>query len=149
MGSKKLKAVAVARGKTSVIAKDKAKLSSLSHQMLDDFKKNPSYIWGTSTLYSGMHASGALPVKNLTTNLFAEHARFMGDNYRSRFEVVKRHPLLGLLSTPLLPELRHLLPLKTVLRGRDTHSHYAHREKALAAGLQQVFLISARVFRDR
>lgn len=91
MGSKRLKAVAVARGKTAVVAKDKARLATLSKKMLEDFRNTPGnkeqFNWGTSFLYSLLHQKGMLPVKNLTTSLFPEHAKFMGENYRSRFEL--------------------------------------------------------------
>jgi len=91
MGSKRLKAVAVARGKTAVLAKDKARLTALSKKMVEDFRSTPGnkeqFNWGTSFLYSMLHQRGMLPVKNLNTSIFPEHADFVGENYRSRFEL--------------------------------------------------------------
>jgi aldehyde:ferredoxin oxidoreductase len=94
MGSKHLKAVAVARGKAAVITEDKARLSTLAREMTEEFKKRPTYQWGTSFLYSVAKNTGILPVKNLTTDLFSEEdaKKFTGQYYRSRFELIKWNP---------------------------------------------------------
>lgn len=95
MGSKRLKAVAVARGKTVAVAKDKAKLSTLAKKMMEEFKETPNYDWGTSFLYAMAKKGGTLAVKNITTSHFPEYAEFTGQRYRSRFELVKRTPCLA------------------------------------------------------
>jgi aldehyde:ferredoxin oxidoreductase len=95
MGSKRLKAVAIAQGKTAVVAKDKAKLSTLARKTLQDFKATPMYDWGTSGLYSMCYQGGMLPIKNLTTSTFPEFEKFTGPYYRSRFELIKRNPCLA------------------------------------------------------
>ncbi|MFC2060291.1 aldehyde ferredoxin oxidoreductase family protein [Chloroflexota bacterium] len=92
MGAKKLKAVAVARGRASVAIKDRPRLLNTARKTLNEFKGTPSYNWGTSQIYSSQLQRGTLPVRNLTTNLFPEYAKFMGQYYRSQFELVKRHP---------------------------------------------------------
>lgn len=86
MGSKRLKAVAVERGKFPIPVKDKTRLSAVARWMIEECKKTEIYHWGTSRLYSPYALAGVLPVKNLTTSLFPEHTRFKGDSYRSRFE---------------------------------------------------------------
>ncbi len=90
MGSKKLKAFAVARGKGGVAVKDKAKLSTLAKELLETAKSRPGlniYEWGTSMIYSGIHTRGGLPVKNYTTSIFPQHGKFMGDKIRASFEI--------------------------------------------------------------
>jgi len=91
LGSKKLKAIAVARGRGRVEVKDPERLREVSREFWDRCKKAPFYTWGTSRVYSAAEAGGWLPVKNYTTSVFPEHARFMGDDYRARHEMT-RHP---------------------------------------------------------
>ncbi|MBI4301204.1 MAG: hypothetical protein HY664_01175 [Chloroflexi bacterium] len=90
MGSKKLKAIAVARGKDNVLVKDRTKLNTLARELLEAVRARPGlnvYEWGTSMVYSGLHAAGGLPVKNYTTSIFPEHSKFMGDKIRNSFEI--------------------------------------------------------------
>lgn len=95
MGSKKLKAVVAARGEGAVPVADDTKLATLNRELVANIKADPVvsniYEWGTSFLFSGAAEGGWLPVKNLTTNLFPEHPKFMGQNYRSKLDM-KRHP---------------------------------------------------------
>ena len=91
MGAKKLKAVAVARGKATVAVKDSQKLSQLNKAMIETMKttepfKN-SFNWGTSTIFPVYAKTGVLPVKNLTTNIFPEYEKFYGPNYRSKLKL--------------------------------------------------------------
>ena len=85
MGSKKLKAIAVARG-GSVDVFDKDGLASLAHQMSESLLSTPqgksAFDWGTSMAFPGMLATGTLPIKNMNTNLFSDYEPFMGENYR-------------------------------------------------------------------
>lgn len=89
MGSKKLKAVAAARGNGSILIKDKERLSITVRKTLEQFKENPFsfYYWGTSMIYSNFALQGGLAVKNLTSNYFPEHEKFMGENYREHLEL--------------------------------------------------------------
>lgn len=91
MGSKRLKAVAVARGRGTIAVEDGERLSLLNKKMIETLKTHKrfktSYLWGTSTLFSTHALTGVLPVKNLTTNLFPEYERFHGPTYRSKFKL--------------------------------------------------------------
>ena len=96
MGSKKLKAIVASRGKQTIPIRDKKILSLLNKEMLDTCKnknKLASLIYhrGTSFLFPGYVRAGLLPVKNLTTNLFADYHKFDGEYYRERFKL-KRNP---------------------------------------------------------
>ena len=86
MGSKKLKAIAVARGNSSVKLYDKELLNSLAKKMHESLESTPSgrtYLnWGTSMNFPGMLALGSLPVKNMNTSLFPDPEPFLGENYR-------------------------------------------------------------------
>ena len=86
MGSKRLKAVAAARGRGIVPVKDKALFSALTKKLMEDAKGHPVYgmiyKWGTSFLYPLYARSGVLPVKNLTTNLFSDAEKFSSERYR-------------------------------------------------------------------
>ncbi len=89
MGSKKLKAVVAARGKTPVPVKNKKAVSDAGREIIRVAKmREPSgYTWGTSMLYSMMTRLGCLPTKNLTTNTFPQYEAFVGKNYRPRLEM--------------------------------------------------------------
>jgi len=95
MGSKRLKAVAAARGSASVPVADKARFSFLAKNMVEEVKTDPrfsmSFNFGTSRLFPGHAAAGVLPVKNLTTNIFPDAEKFSGEYYRPRNEM-KPHP---------------------------------------------------------
>ncbi len=85
MGSKRLKAIAVARG-GAVEVFDKDKLAALAQEMSESCVSTPqgksAFDWGTSMAFPGMLATGTLPIKNMNTNLFTEYEPFMGENYR-------------------------------------------------------------------
>jgi len=99
MGSKKLKAIAVARGKGKVVVKDSARLSALARALRQRIKTDPvlsetSYKWGTLWLYPFVSKIGALPVKNYTTSIFPDKAKletFAGPYIRGHYEP-KAHP---------------------------------------------------------
>ncbi len=86
MGSKKLKAIAVARGNSSVEVHDKEALASLAAQMSESLLSTPqgksAFDWGTSMAFPGMLANGSLPIKNMNTSLFPDYEQFLGENYR-------------------------------------------------------------------
>ena len=90
-GSKNLKAIVVHRGKTKIVLADEGKFKYLSKQLMDKVKNSRGggtiYNWGTSLVIEGCHASGALPVKNYTTNLFPEYKQLSGKYTREHFEI--------------------------------------------------------------
>ncbi|MDO8568142.1 MAG: aldehyde ferredoxin oxidoreductase C-terminal domain-containing protein, partial [Dehalococcoidales bacterium] len=91
MGSKKLKAVAIARGKGTVPVHDKEQVSTLAKQIheavLNEKAGRQHFDWGTSMSFPNAVASGQLPIKNLTTSLLADFQPFLGTNYRKAFEL--------------------------------------------------------------
>lgn len=97
MGSKKLKAIAVARGKDRVPIFDKEKVSNLAKQIHEDVMKWPvgkeTHHFGTSMGFPWMLESGNLPIKNMSTNLFPDYEAFLGENYRKgeSFELKPDH----------------------------------------------------------
>jgi len=91
MGSKRLKAIAVARGTKRVPVKDRRGLAAIARQLVMNAKNTGDYYhWGTSRIYSSGVSRGTLPVRNYTTNIFSDHARFMGDYTRTRFEIERK-----------------------------------------------------------
>ncbi|MDP2950404.1 MAG: aldehyde ferredoxin oxidoreductase C-terminal domain-containing protein [Chloroflexota bacterium] len=91
LGSKHLKAIAVARGALRLEVHDAQKLKEISDALWEENKKGINYTWGTSQNYTPYEAGGWLPVKNYTTTRFPEHARFMGESYRQKYDL-RRHP---------------------------------------------------------
>jgi aldehyde:ferredoxin oxidoreductase len=94
MGSKKLKAIAVF-GPKGVDVQDPDRVEALSRgPWLDSASQTPLGMavknLGTLGYYSAAAETGWLPVKNLTTNLFPEHAKFNGDYIRTHFELKPR-----------------------------------------------------------
>ena len=91
LGSKKLKAIVVVRGKKEVPLHDSAALTQSSKALADAAKEagiGPStYAWGTNSAFVPLPKIGGLPVKNLTTSLFPESEVFTGQYIRSHFEV--------------------------------------------------------------
>lgn len=70
MGAKKIKAIAVARGKGTIPFHDPEELSRVAKVLLDKAKTTPYAEWGTLHIL-GMYATGnGLPVKNYTTAFF-------------------------------------------------------------------------------
>ncbi len=95
LASKRLKAVAVSRGnfKTPVWNMDLLKkISRTIHEKALEYLDGSRHKWGTNGAFSNLHAAGALPVKNYTTNLFPEHEKMSGQYVRTHFERIKRIP---------------------------------------------------------
>src|SRR3990172_3009423 len=73
MGSKRLKAVAAARGRTTVPVADRERFSVLTKKLIENAKRQEPYgviyKWGNSPLYPRYAVTGVLPVKNMTTNI--------------------------------------------------------------------------------
>ena len=91
MGSKRLKAIAVAKGKLIPALKDKQGLIRLCKQLNKQVIAHPLYgeihKYGTSMLWPLLSEVGLLPVKNLTTNIFPNPERFSRQHYGNRYEM--------------------------------------------------------------
>jgi aldehyde:ferredoxin oxidoreductase len=92
MGSKMLKAIAVARGTNKITPRDKAGFQAARKVILDEFVGSPIHQWGTTFLFESANLTGTLPVKNLNTNIYPEYKNFNVDNLYNHFEMVKKHP---------------------------------------------------------
>lgn len=89
MGSKRLKAVAVSRGRRKVpVARpdDLREATKLLDHAAKTAKGGLLDQWGTGGLFSGYALSGLLPTRNYTTNLFPEHESMSGEYIRTHFE---------------------------------------------------------------
>ena len=94
MGSKKLKAIAVERGKSSIPLKDKEALSRLAKEILanalaDKFLEEVAR-WGTLPVVTIATKVGFIPVKNYTTNVHAiapdKLETYSAQNMRTKFK---------------------------------------------------------------
>ncbi|MDP7285759.1 MAG: aldehyde ferredoxin oxidoreductase C-terminal domain-containing protein [Dehalococcoidales bacterium] len=89
MGSKKLKAFAVARVANKLTLTDPEKLGELARKTTETAKTfggGSVYNWGTSRVLPTAEAGGWLPVKNYQTDLFPEKDLFDGARVRPLFE---------------------------------------------------------------
>jgi len=96
MGSKKLKAIAVARGRARPALKNKEGLSVIANQLHDSIVNDPrslqTYRWGTLTgiVRSAAAGDGVLPVKNYTTCIYdiepEKLEKFGAEYIRGHFE---------------------------------------------------------------
>lgn len=99
MGSKRLKAIAISRGKNRPVLKDDKKFSELVKTLRDCILNDPQYDtsgvknWGTLNVYQSIMTVGFLPVKNYTTNVYdpAQLNKFCGDYIREHYDP-KLHP---------------------------------------------------------
>ena len=90
MGSKRLKAIVVARGKAEIPVADKAAVERLTRELHEDAKTKGSkriYEWGTGGGFSGAALGGWLPIKNYTTGIFPEHEKLDGQYIRTHFKM--------------------------------------------------------------
>ncbi|MFH1485672.1 MAG: aldehyde ferredoxin oxidoreductase C-terminal domain-containing protein, partial [Chloroflexota bacterium] len=98
MGSKKLKAVAAGRGKGRIAVSDRECLSQLAKGLMETMRTDEAwrvrYYTGTLDGVQRFEKSGALPIKNYTTNLWSlganELHKFGSEYIRSHFQA-KRH----------------------------------------------------------
>lgn len=94
MGSKKLKAIAVARGRSSFPVYDKKALLDIARVMLKNVKEDPgsaeTYNWGTLNLVPKANKLGYLPIKNYTTNTYdineEDLSQYNGPYMREKFQ---------------------------------------------------------------
>lgn len=90
MGSKKLKAVVVYRGKPAFSVFDSARFKKGNENTIEASEKSLGgilYRWGTGGLLSLGHKIGTLPIKNYTTSIFPGHERLDGSYIRTHFKV--------------------------------------------------------------
>jgi len=92
MGSKKLKAIAVARGKEKTDLYDPERIQALAREIREGIENNPLsqtlYRYGTLGTYRMVEAVGALPIKNYTTNIYPDKEKleqFTPEYIRGRF----------------------------------------------------------------
>ena len=89
MGSKRLKAVAVTRGRQSVpvcngdLFREKAK--ALDHEA-KTIKDGMLFKWGTGGGFSTHAMAGSLPTRNYSTSVFPEHEKMNAEYIRTHFE---------------------------------------------------------------
>jgi aldehyde:ferredoxin oxidoreductase len=95
LGAKKLKAIAVARGSQQVPVYDAERLADAAARLLrhatTEFAGGLIHEVGTGGLVPGVYASGQLPVKNYTTNIFPEYEAVSGQTLRASLEI-RSHP---------------------------------------------------------
>jgi aldehyde:ferredoxin oxidoreductase len=89
MGSKKLKAISVERGRVQVPVADPARLSTGAKELFEmAIKADPNLgKYGTAFAFEVFTPIGALPIRNYTTNIFPEWEKFKGEYLRSHFKV--------------------------------------------------------------
>jgi aldehyde:ferredoxin oxidoreductase len=88
MGSKNLKAVVAHHGSLNFGIQDPERMKNANKEMFEFSKTfGPFYQWGTGGGFSAIYGIGALPVRNLTTNLFPDHEKMNGQYIRGHFEV--------------------------------------------------------------
>ncbi len=94
LGAKKLKAIAVARGSHRVPVSDSPRLSDADDRLFESASKSYGgllYRFGTGGSIPRVYASGALPIKNYTSNDFPQYEKISGEYMRTHFEISK-HP---------------------------------------------------------
>jgi len=93
MGSKRLKAIAAARGKVEIRLFDRKRISELGREISETVKNHPFtqnlYKYGTLGTYQMVEKIGALPIKNYTTNIYPDPSKldqFSPEYIRGRFQ---------------------------------------------------------------
>ncbi|MFC1870542.1 aldehyde ferredoxin oxidoreductase C-terminal domain-containing protein, partial [Chloroflexota bacterium] len=99
MGSKNLKAIAVARGKGGVKVHDREKLSATSKEMFEVIKSDPGwskiYHWGTLWIMGRNAPTSRVPFKNYTTAvcpMTEEQIQTFSPEFLRERNVIKPHP---------------------------------------------------------
>jgi len=96
MGSKKLKAIAAARGRGRVDVKDRERVSQLGKEMVQAWRDHPFqsqlYYEGTSFFLMAHLKLGQVPIKNLTTNIYPEEEayRFTRPYFEKHFKMTPK-----------------------------------------------------------
>lgn len=98
MGSKRLKAVAVVRGKSTVPMSDRARVSELAKKIVEGVASRPNSVhyYGTLNGVQSNYATGNLPVRNYNTALWSipedRFAKFTGKYMHEHFEPKRTSP---------------------------------------------------------
>ncbi len=90
LGAKRLKAVAVARGKGTVSVHDAGRVREAAKALLEaSLQSGGARLkqWGTAGGLENTYRSGMLPIRNYGTNIFPEYERFTGQYLRTNFPV--------------------------------------------------------------
>lgn len=89
LGSKRLKAISVKRGKEEIEVVDPDLLKEKSRALFEEAKKMDMmlYDWGTPQLFKIIDKFGALPIKNYTTSYFPDNEKFAGEYLRTHFKI--------------------------------------------------------------
>lgn len=103
MGSKNLKAIAIARGQGRVELYDAAALSAASKEMFETIKNSKawsrSYLFGTLGIMGNLARTGGVPFKNYSTAVLpmtdAQLETFSPEYLRANLKLVQRHPCWG------------------------------------------------------
>ncbi len=93
MASKKLKGIAIARGRFKPLVRDEELLKTIAKELREraiSYNNGSRHKWGTNGGFSALYKIGQIPVKNYTTNLFPEHETMNGQYVRTHFETVER-----------------------------------------------------------
>ena len=94
LASKRLKAIAICRGKYKARIHDGELLKKVAKELYErSFADRHGQIhkYGTNGGFSAQLQVGSLPVRNYTTNLFPEHEKMNGQYVRGQFERVGRN----------------------------------------------------------
>lgn len=89
MGSKRLKAIAITRGRQSVPVHDRELLREKAKALDVEAKAARGgllYKWGTGGAFSSHALVGTLPIRNYTTSIFPEHEKMNAEWFRTHFE---------------------------------------------------------------
>ena len=88
MGSKKLKAIVTERARRTITLADPTRLTKLAKALIEHAQKTMPTLaaWGTAAGFPMLYRSGALPVKNYTTNIFPNPEKFGGEYLRTHFK---------------------------------------------------------------
>ena len=94
LGSKKLKAIVVAKGSQKVQVHDSLRVKEMAKTLAAEAREagfGPVVVeQGTSGVTPILYGIGALPVKNYTTNIFSEYEKFSGTHIRETFKASPR-----------------------------------------------------------
>jgi aldehyde:ferredoxin oxidoreductase len=95
LGAKRIKAIVVRRGSHQYGVSDNQHVTQgagqLKEQATTKLAGGLIYKYGTGGQLPGLYASGMLPIKNYTTNIFPSYESISGQTLRAQFET-KSHP---------------------------------------------------------
>ena len=89
MGAKRLKGIAVARGRHSIPVLNRELFQGKAKALVEEAKTINGgllYKWGTGGFFPTYAQIGGLPVRNYTTNIFPEHEQMSAQYVRTHFQ---------------------------------------------------------------